>query len=299
MKMHIKCYPCLISMIVKICELAAIDDAASKEIMHQTFNFIVDEGASVDTKPPFVAAKVYEIARTVLNLEIFDPYKALKVTSNNNARKLVPRIRDLVTQSDDKFIFYMRLIALANIIDFGIISEGAFDLSDEIKNMNNLKYGIDQIELLREKIEKANTLLYLADNSGEVIFDELFIEYLTQEYKELKIVFAARNVPILNDVTIDDAHDLGIDKFAELISSGCSCPGINFDQITPEFKNIYESADIVISKGQGNFETLMDVNNDRLFHIFRVKCRQVEKVTGCLLDSLMIMNNGDFNKRAC
>ncbi len=142
------------------------------------------------------------------------------------------------------------------------------------------------IEKFKEAVLSANKILYLGDNSGEIVFDRLLIEQLPYD----KVTYAVRGYPVINDVTMDDAVATGITKLVTVIDNGSDAPGTILDECSDKFKRVFHDADMIISKGQGNYESLSD-SNKNIFFIFKVKCRVVAENTKSALGSMVIQNN--------
>ena len=140
--------------------------------------------------------------------------------------------------------------------------------------MLNAKFAIDYSEKLRRKVYEAKTILYLGDNAGEIVFDRLFIETMLPK----RIIFAVKEGPILNDATLADALEVEMDKHAMLISNGSNAPSTILSTCSNEFLNIYKSADLIISKGQGNLEGLMNEKDERIFFLFMAKCEPIAEL---------------------
>jgi len=141
-------------------------------------------------------------------------------------------------------------------------------------------------EHLKSEIEKAKSILYLGDNAGEIVFDMLFIEQLPEE----KICFVVRGKPVLNDVILQDALQVGLDKYVEVIDNGSGIPGTILEDCSDTFRKRFESADLVIAKGQGNFETLSQIDKN-IFFLLKIKCPVIADLTGMKMDEMAIFRN--------
>ena len=172
-----------------------------------------------------------------------------------------------------------------NIIDFGPTDK--FDVSGTIKRVLKSDFAIDHSQQLKVEIEKANTILYLGDNCGEIVLDKLFLETINHP----NVFFAVRNKPVLNDVTEKEALEVGIDKVAKIISNGDDTPSTLLHRVSEEFRDIYNTADLIISKGMGNYEGLMYETNPRLFFLLMIKCQVIGNNIGA--------QKGDFIVKKC
>lgn len=137
------------------------------------------------------------------------------------------------------------------------------------------------------KLKKAKSLLIIGDNAGETVFDRVLIE----DFLNLNITYAVRSEPIINDATIEDAYASGLEKCATLISTGCNAPGVILDECNEEFLNIFNNADIIISKGQGNYETLSEEKKE-IFFLLKAKCPVISEKLGVSVNDYVFKWNG-------
>lgn len=218
-----------------------------------------------------------EITRNILNAlslvsEVADPYKMEKDDGNREILNRYAEFQQLVKTSVDSFDTALRLAVAGNIIDFGPTHK--FDVNGTIKTVLSHDFAIDHSQQLKAEIKKAKTILYLGDNCGEVILDKLFLETINHS----NVYFAVRDKPVLNDVTKIEAFEVGINKVAKIVSNGDDAPSTLLHRVSPEFLDIYNSADLIISKGMGNFEGLMDETDPRLFFLLMIKCQVIGRI---------------------
>ena len=202
----------------------------------------------------------------------YDPYIDEKCISNDLALSLYPKYKELVSQSADSFDTALRLALAGNIIDFGIHHQ--YDLNGTITKVLQSKLAIDHSAELQRQLRTAKMVLYLGDNSGEIVFDRLFIETIAHP----NVYFAVRGFPVINDVTIDDAIYTKMDSVAKIISNGYDAPSTILEKSSVEFNEIFLNADLVISKGQGNFEGLHDNTSKNIFFLLMTKCDVISEV---------------------
>lgn len=231
-----------------------------------------------------------EITRNILHIiqeysSITDPFEKEKQESN---RELLARYDDFkgrIKNSENPFNTALRLAIAGNIIDFG--PSHKFDVWETIEHVLNSTFAIDDSPELKTEIDKAKTILYIGDNCGELVLDKLFLETINHS----NVVFAVREKPILNDATKKEAIEVGIPEVARLISNGDDTPSTLLNRVSQEFLEIYKSADVVISKGMGNFEGLMYQTDPRLFYLMMIKCPVIGKKVGA--------QKGDFVVKRC
>ena len=185
-----------------------------------------------------------------------------------------------VIGSSNPFEKALRLAISGNIIDYGV--GNTFDIDGAMYKVQNSNFAIDDSKELKEKISKAETVLYLGDNAGEIVFDKLFIETIIHP----NLYYAVRGAAIINDATIEDAHYINMNQVADVISNGYDAPSTVLDKCSTEFKEIFEKADVIISKGQGNLEGLLDQTDKEIFFLLMVKCQVISEKLG--------VNKGDF-----
>ena len=214
-----------------------------------------------------------------------NPYATEKKESNINTLKLYKDLRIKVLESSNPFGMALRLSIAGNIMDYG--ASGSFDVEPTILRVLQSDFAIDHSIELENRIKSSSKILYLGDNAGEIVFDKLFIEMIMHPH----LTFAVRGSNVLNDATIEDAQQVGIDLVADVISNGYDAPSTVLTECSPEFLKVYNEADLIISKGQGNFEGLIDENDPRIFFLLMVKCDVVAEAIGVEKDSFVVYNS--------
>jgi len=209
-----------------------------------------------------------------------DMYIQQKKDSNALALSLYNTYKQQVLHSDTPFDTAVRLAVAGNIVDFGI--SHSFDLELTIQHVLQTPFALDCVKELHDDIAKAQTVLYLGDNSGEIVFDKILIETMMHN----TVFFAVRGAPVLNDVTIDDAMFVGMDTVSDVISNGYDAPSTVLEYASDEFKEIFNKADVIISKGQGNLEGLYSLEQKNIYFLLMVKCDVVAELLG--------VKKGDF-----
>lgn len=217
-----------------------------------------------------------------------DPYKNDKELANKALLEKYTELKNIAVNSEDSFNIALRLAIAGNIIDLGI--DHQFDINDTITKVLNSDFGIDNSSQLEQAIAKAQTVLYLGDNCGEVVLDKLFLETVNHP----NVYFAVRGDTILNDVTEQEAYDVGIDKYAQVISNGYGAPSTLLKEVSAEFLDVYNKADLIISKGMGNFEGLYPENDTRIFFLLMVKCSVVADQIGLKKGDFVAMNSKEI-----
>jgi len=214
-------------------------------------------------------------------LGVADPYAEAKRQSNEQCLAMVPALMNRIKVSEDRLEAAVRLSVVGNVIDLGIKHQA--DLEATIDHALGDGYARFDFEPFKAKLAGAKRLLYVTDNAGEIVFDRILMEGLKAHGK--MVIAAVRGGPILNDATMADAQQVGLDKVAKVIDTGCNYVGAPREFASDMFKKVLESADMVIAKGQGNYETLDDLG-DRAFFILKAKCGYVARTLG--------VQNGDL-----
>jgi hypothetical protein len=226
--------------------------------------------------PPMFAGRLHARLRELTGTD--DPYAQDKRRANELALALLPELRELVAEADDAFAAAVKLACAGNLLDMGVKTGHALD-PDEVEPL--LRGTLEEpplagTEELREALEGAQNVLLLADNAGEIVLDRLLVEQLDGR----SVTVAVRGGPIINDVTLQDARDVGMTQVARVVSNGARYPGTVLEECSGEFRREFDGADLLISKGQGNYETLNDCGRDNLFFLLRIKCNAVSRETG-------------------
>lgn len=280
MKTHIDCLPCLMRQTLQTVKLCTPSAQVQEQVVKAVAALISD--CDLNTHPPAFAALVYREIEKLTGVE--DPYADKKEVSNRIALSLIPSLRREIEDKggEEGLILAIRFAIAGNIIDYGAYQE--FDFAGTLQKSRDAKFAIDHTEEFLSALKhlpRGGRVLYLADNSGEIVFDLLLIERLFA--KGCKITVAVKDGPIINDALVRDAYIAGLDKYAEIITNGTRCPGTVLELASESFLEHYQAADMVISKGQGNFEGLSEEGRD-IFFLLTLKCaaaaQHLQELTG-------------------
>ena len=203
-----------------------------------------------------------------------DPYLEIKKEFNQMMLDLYPSFREMVEKSDTPFDTAMRLAIGGNVIDFG--AKYQFDVMETIHSAMKSNLAIDDSARLQQALGNAQSLLYIGDNCGEIVLDKIFLENLDVPEK----IFVVRGAPIINDITLDDARMVGMEKVARVVSTGDDSPGAVWERSSEEFRRLFNEADVVISKGQGNLEGLIERKHKNLYYLLVTKCELIAERIG-------------------
>lgn len=264
MKTTLDCLPCLLKQTLQAARLATSDLTIQKEIMGTISKLLPH--LDLDVSPPENSILVYD---TIADLSgCTDPFATIKQTSNRLGKSLQHQVRQIIAASDDPLYTACLYSVAGNIIDYGSLHE--FNPEEVIHSCRQKQFSINDYAPFREKLNHASSLLYLGDNSGEIVFDTLVIEQLKKQFPKLSITFVVKQRPIINDALMEDAVDCGLPDLCTVIDNGTGCPGAPLNLCSKEFRAYFNNADIIISKGQGNFETLSEQKG--LYFLLICKC---------------------------
>ena len=280
MRTCLECLPCIVKQSMESIERTIPgprkQEAALREVLKRL---------SINhwhLSPPYLAHKVHRIIGGWSGLS--DPYREVKVQFNRIALEMLPGLRETVRRADDPFATAVRIAMAGNIIDIGIVPDRSErKLADTIEHALSAPLAIDDLAALREASAQAERILFLGDNAGEIVFDQLILEHLPME----RVTFAVRGGPILNDATMEDAEATGLTRLVRVVDSGIDLPGTIPEMCSTVFRDVFAQADLIISKGQGNYETLSEDLHPALFFLLKVKCPMVAGQLGVPMGSLV------------
>ena len=260
MRIYLDCYPCFLGQALQAGRFATGDEETLKRVLDAAADVIPK--IPKDASPPEIGGIIHRIVREMTGDD--DPYRAVKAENLAEAKRHYAAMKGHVRAAPDPLAYAARLAIVGNIIDYALVRD--FDIENEIFSLAGKSLEIDDMPRLRTALETASSVLYLGDNVGETVFDKVFIEELG-----VPVTYAVRGRPVLNDVTADDAAASGLDEAARILSSGSAAPGTPLDECSEEFLEIFRTADVVISKGQGNYESLSGTERP-VFFLLRAKC---------------------------
>lgn len=283
------CYACVVNQARSAARFGELNEEQTKRVIA-----VAKAGLEKSkTTPLLVQHIIRSVADTVIQergeSQDFDIYADVKEKSNILSLAYAEGFQKKLDASASPLETGLQIAAAGNIIDFGAVNQGPINLEKELQSLNKIPFARYDIEPFKKALDGASTLLYICDNSGEIVFDMLFIKELQREYPNLQIVAALRDKPIINDATLEDAKEVGLDHLVATISSGSIYPGTILLETTEEFQKLFASADVILSKGQGNFETLLPVADERLFFLLRIKCEYMAVLSKVRKDNLVLI----------
>lgn len=289
MKVHINCFPCFFKQAIIAARLGTKDEALQATILKGITEGIKDTDMS---KPP--AYSTTFMHRKIRQLMAKDPFKDIKSEYNQVALSLYPELRERVFQSVDPLWTAARLAIAGNIIDFGIFS--SVDIIGAIERALSGPVTVDHFTQFKRSVENNDEVFYLLDNAGEIVFDRLLIEVLKDMGK--KVTAAVKGFPVLNDVTAVDAAETGLNEVCAIVDNGSDCIGTILEMTSPDFNHLVENSAFIISKGQGNLETLGCTCGDsslssskEIFFLLQAKCDVISKELGLSRGSMLLLSS--------
>lgn len=276
MRIYLDCYPCFLRQALDAARRAGADDAQQWVVLDRVLEALrqIEPGAT----PPEIGDQVHRIVRQVAGSS--DPYQEAKATSTRQALDLYPRMTELVREADDPLDVAVRLSIAGNIIDAAHFQE--CDLWGTVERVLAQPFAVDDGAAFRAALADAHAVLYMADNAGETVFDRVLIEALP-----VPVIYAVKGGPTLNDATYQDALAAGIGGVAEIVSTGSDAPGTILDRCSEEFCALYERAEMIIAKGQANYETLSE-EGPRVFLLLQAKCPVIAGDVGAPVGSIVL-----------
>ena len=219
-----------------------------------------------------------------------EPYKEVKRASNDFVLSLEGEIRRKIAASPDPLACSLAYAQIGNYIDFGAMDR--VDRGEFLSLLDGAALRDEDMPAYRAftaRCRTARRFLLIADNCGEIVLDKLFLEQLRAAFPQLECAVMVRGAEALNDVTPEDAAFVGIDRLAEIVSTGSSVAGVIYDMLPPAAKESIDRADVILAKGQGNFESLSD-RGVHAFYSLLCKCDlfterfRVPKLTGIFIE---------------
>jgi len=279
MKTFFDCIPCLIRQSLASVRLATADERVHEQVLRE----VLQAASRMDLRQP-PAAMSQVVHRRIRELcQNGDPYHASKARFNRLALDLLSTFRHRLEEAPDPWDAAVRLAIAGNVMDLAVkggLSES--QIQDSIDQSLNESLEGNTAEFAAS-VREARSILYLTDNAGEIVFDRLLIEQMPRE----KVTVAVRGSPVINDATLEDAEQAGLTRLVQVIDNGSDAPGTLLHDCSEAFQRHFADADLVIAKGQGNYETLRE-SSKRIYFLLRVKCSVIARDIGCPLGRMVL-----------
>ncbi len=282
MKTACDCVPCLIRQALEASRYFTDDAQFQEKIIKDILKNLADE--DLTSSPPAIARHVHRRIKEMTGLE--DPYREVKKGFNALALKMLDPLREEIMADEAPLLAAVKLAIAGNVIDSGAkTSLTEKEVPDDIEAALSQPLEGD-VSFLFDALEKAERILYLADNAGEIVFDRPLIELIGPE----RVIMAVRGAPVINDATLKEARETGLDSLVRVIDNGSDAPGTLLDDCSSSFLDYFNGADLIIAKGQGNYESLCDVSAP-LHFLFKVKCPVIAERSGFAAGSHVVKSS--------
>ncbi len=278
MKVQLDCVPCFLRQALQACRFSGLRVEEQEKVLRECMKVLLE--IKWDSTPPEIAHRVHRVIRKYTH---GDPYKEVKRKSNEIALQKYEEMKDLVRRSDDPLRTAVRLAIAGNIIDFGALEK--FDLETTIQQVLKKQFRYDDYERFKRDVLNANTILYFADNAGEIVFDKILLETILS-MNDVEVTFVVKAGPIINDATMEDAKFVSLTEIVNefrFISNG----EVGVERNSPEVMEWIKSHDVTISKGQGNYEGLSEFSG--IYYMLMVKCPIVARDLSAEIGDIVLL----------
>jgi len=286
MKTSLDCIPCLLRQSLDAARLVSPDPSVHERVIRDVLHWTGE--MDLNQSPPAIAQRIQRRLRELTGVS--DPYCEAKEWQNRIAMELVPKFRAQVKSAKNPLLMAARLAIAGNVIDMG--SNGNLTEADVRQSLSKAltEPFFGEEDRFEQAIAQAKSVLYLADNAGEIAFDQLLVEQIIKQVSPERVTLVVRGAPVLNDATLIDVHTVGIDRIVEAINNGSDAPGTILNDCSEEFRRRFAEADLIVAKGQGNFETLSN-NPSNIFFLFKVKCAVIANLVNQPIGMQMLVHS--------
>lgn len=280
MEILLDCLPCILRQVLEASRMATDNTELHENIMTETIKLL--SNYKMYSSSPEAGREAHQIVKKYT--DVFDPYKDIKRDNINTALKLYPFLQQFLKGKQNRIYWALKIAATGNVIDSAVNAD--LNIEKCIEFEMNKEFAVCDLVHLEHQLEKAKSVLVIGDNAGETVFDRILLD----ELPHLNITYAVRSAPIINDATVEDAIASGLDQCSRVISTGCNAPGVILKECNKAFLDVFYNADIVISKGQGNYETLSDEKRN-IFFLLKAKCKVLAQLIGGELNDYIFKYN--------
>ena len=275
--LSLECLNCALNQLISATELVNMPEARRLELMQQAFELVAEKG--VNRNNCEVIEEVYRIATRAIGDE--NPYRKVKSHFNRGMMRLWPEVRRHIAESDNPLAAAVRAAIAGNLIDLAALGlDVSLDVAmEKVHEVDRIGMYINETASLAKALSKANKVLVLGDNCGEIAMDRLLIETIRRLYPQLHVQYGVRGTAVVNDVTREDAAEVGMEDVAEIIDNGDTILGTLLYRTSPEFNKNFYDADVVICKGMGNYEGLHGCDRGNMWFLLIAKCTTMSRLT--------------------
>jgi len=287
-KIFLDCFPCFLRQALEAGRIAGADEGTQREVLERVMETLLD--LSSEETPPQIGSMIHDVIRKATDNS--DPYREIKRRHNEQALGMEEELAGFIAGSVSPLSDALKLAAAGNLIDMG--PERMWkDMRDIFRDFTRKDSSHFDCQSFETALRGAGTLLYVGDNAGEIVLDKILIGVLLRE-TDLDITYVVRGSPVINDATMDDARFVGMTDLVRVIDTGAAFPGVVPEASSEEFLGRYETADLILAKGQGNYESLSEENKN-IFFLLQAKCPVIAAKIGCGVgDMVLKAPRGDF-----
>lgn len=275
MKLQEKCIPCVVNQAIKVADMVGMED--KNNLLKEMFRYLSGVDFTKISSPELIGENFSVLKKIIEN---DDPYKETREKYNKMFLDRIESFEEEIVKSEDEFIQAVKYAIIGNVIDFNPIHElTVADVNDKFTTLKEEKLEIDDTRELQKDIKQAKSILYLGDNCGEICLDKILVKKIKEINPACQVYFATRGTAVVNDSVEEDAYLVGMDEYARIISNGDYSLGTVLTRTSKEFNEIYYNADIIIAKGQANYECLSN-EGQNIYFLLMTKCDVIAKCIG-------------------
>ena len=281
----LECLHCALNQVISTTELVGMPEQERKALMQRAIELIARNG--IDRNNCELIGEVYRLVTAEIGDE--NPYAQVKYDFNDGMMRLCPEVKRHIRESADPLASAVRASIAGNLIDIAALglSVSMDAAMAKVREVDETGLYIDSCAAMKEALAEARTLLVLGDNCGEIALDKVLIETIRELYPQLRVQYGVRGMSIVNDVTRDDAAQVGMEEVAEIIDNGDTLLTTQPHRSSPEFNRAFDAADVVICKGMGNYEGLYFCDRPNMFFLLIAKCDVISRMTGAPKGSIL------------
>jgi uncharacterized protein with ATP-grasp and redox domains len=276
LKTYLDCYSCFLRQALSAARRAGASAEQQRGILLETMDHL--RSLPAEATPPEMAEGIHRLVRAKTNNP--DPYLQSKRDATEQALALLPRLMERIRSASDPLETAVRIAIAGNIIDYGVAE--SYELEATLERVLDQPLAIDGLGALRDALARADSVLYLADNAGETVFDRVLIQVIDRP-----VTYVVKAGAIINDATRDDALSAGLAHVAEIVDNGSDAPGTLLDRCSAEFRRRFEQATLIVAKGQANYETL-SASKASVFFLLQAKCGIIARDLGVARGSIIV-----------
>ena len=281
MEIMLDCIPCMLKQALESSRMVTKDIDMQEKIIREALSVLLN--FQTYRNSPDLAREIHGIIKNLTGVE--DSYYEIKRRDLKAAKELYFFLDEFMKKKDGSLYWALKTSATGNNIDAAINQN--IDIKICVERELEKEFSICDLNIFDDKLKTASNILIIGDNTGETVFDKILIENMP----EIPVVYGVRSTPILNDTTEKEAYESGLGEVSRIISTGCNAPGAILEDCSKKFIDIYNRADIIISKGQGNFEALSE-RKGNLFFLLKAKCPMIANKLGVNLNDYVFKYNG-------